>query len=356
MPPNSIHNIHHPRHMHRAAETQQQSGEVARKGGEAGTEAAGQQDGYSFWDLLDVVNPLQHIPVVNRAYRAMTGDTIRPEAQIAGSTLMFGAVGFAVASADVALKQETGKDAGEHMVAMLFGSGEESAQPANATQLAEAPPPAARPSAEEAASAATPASQPAESTAIPMAALQQEQLRRMTETPGGSAAAMAAAGLPGAAAATLPSPGLGGGDAVMAAVMQDNGAAKPAAQGMGLAQYRAMAGAGSPQPPKSMIPPKVVQMANAERSRAAQEALLRAQEQAAAPQPAAQPAPAPVQPAAAPQPAASALASTAAGAPAAETTAWSEGGTPQLPSALIADLMMANLAKYEALAKDRKAP
>jgi hypothetical protein len=30
-----------------------------------------------FWDFVDIVNPLQHIPVVNTIYRELTGDTVK---------------------------------------------------------------------------------------------------------------------------------------------------------------------------------------------------------------------------------------------------------------------------------------
>ncbi len=28
----------------------------------------------SFWDFVDIVNPLQHVPVINTIYRELTGD------------------------------------------------------------------------------------------------------------------------------------------------------------------------------------------------------------------------------------------------------------------------------------------
>jgi hypothetical protein len=37
-------------------------------------------DGLSFWDVLDVFNPLQHIPLLNSVYREVTGDQITPAA------------------------------------------------------------------------------------------------------------------------------------------------------------------------------------------------------------------------------------------------------------------------------------
>ncbi len=35
-------------------------------------------DGFSFGDIVDIINPLQHIPVVSTIYREMTGDDIGP--------------------------------------------------------------------------------------------------------------------------------------------------------------------------------------------------------------------------------------------------------------------------------------
>lgn len=41
-------------------------------------------DGFRFGDLIDIVNPLQHVPIVSWAYRALTGDTIAPAAKVLG--------------------------------------------------------------------------------------------------------------------------------------------------------------------------------------------------------------------------------------------------------------------------------
>ena len=51
-------------------------------------------DGLGFADLLDVINPLQHIPVIANLYRAITGDQISPPARMAGGTLFGGPIGF----------------------------------------------------------------------------------------------------------------------------------------------------------------------------------------------------------------------------------------------------------------------
>src|SRR3546814_6236130 len=44
----------------------------------------------TFGDFLDIINPLQHIPLVSTLYRAITGDEISPHARILGATLFGG--------------------------------------------------------------------------------------------------------------------------------------------------------------------------------------------------------------------------------------------------------------------------
>ncbi|MGE5548175.1 MAG: hypothetical protein ACM33T_14815 [Solirubrobacterales bacterium] len=90
----------------------------------------------SFWDLVDVVNPLQHIPVVNTLYREATGDQIGVGARLAGGALFGGPVGLLVSAIGIGVEEETGKDIGGHVLA-LFRDGD--AGPADgATQVAEA--------------------------------------------------------------------------------------------------------------------------------------------------------------------------------------------------------------------------
>lgn len=96
------------------------------------------QDGaFSFADLLDLVNPLQHIPVVNKIYREITGDEIGTAARIGGGALFGGVIGLAASLLDTALEDATGKDAVETVVAVLR-SGEMDAGPeAQGTDVAE---------------------------------------------------------------------------------------------------------------------------------------------------------------------------------------------------------------------------
>ena len=86
-------------------------------------------DGFTFLDFLDVINPLQHIPLVGTMYRTITGDEIDPGSRIAGSTLFGGPIGTVVALANVTVEQKTGRDMGDHMMALL--TGEDDNSPAN---------------------------------------------------------------------------------------------------------------------------------------------------------------------------------------------------------------------------------
>ena len=77
------------------------------------------EDGFSFFDLLDIINPLQHIPIVSTIYRNQTGDKIDPGAKIAGGTLYGGSVGAVASLMDVVIELSTGEDAGSHTIRFL---------------------------------------------------------------------------------------------------------------------------------------------------------------------------------------------------------------------------------------------
>ncbi len=157
MPPSTIHMDHvraKTQHLHAASTDSAKDGAKSEK-------AAGKGEGMSFWDVLDVVNPLQHIPVVNKIYQAVTGDTIRTPAKVAGAALFFGPVGLAVASADAILEKETGKDAMDHVTSAL--GLEKDAAPAEDDPFTVTAP---RPTQT---ADATPATAPASQTAAPTA-------------------------------------------------------------------------------------------------------------------------------------------------------------------------------------------
>ena len=78
-------------------------------------------EGFSFWDLLDIVNPLQHLPVVSTLYRDLTGDQIGAGPRLLGGGLFGGPSGIATSAVNVAFEADTGKDIGGHMMALLTG-------------------------------------------------------------------------------------------------------------------------------------------------------------------------------------------------------------------------------------------
>ncbi|MCH7891261.1 MAG: hypothetical protein IH921_07140, partial [Gemmatimonadetes bacterium] len=71
----------------------------------------------SFGDFLDVINPLQHIPIVGTIYRAITGDEISPAARIFGGFLFGGPLGFVTAIANAIFEEASGQDLGETVLA-----------------------------------------------------------------------------------------------------------------------------------------------------------------------------------------------------------------------------------------------
>lgn len=62
------------------------------------------EDGFNFKDVLDLVNPLQHIPVVGNVYRKLTGDVIAPGLRIAGGALFGGPLGAALSAVGLAVE------------------------------------------------------------------------------------------------------------------------------------------------------------------------------------------------------------------------------------------------------------
>lgn len=87
------------------------------------TPATVKQDngGYTFYDVLDVVNPLQHIPLVSTLYRGITGDEIKPAAQIIGGTIYGGPVGAVSSTVNVVVQHETGRDLAGNALALVAG-------------------------------------------------------------------------------------------------------------------------------------------------------------------------------------------------------------------------------------------
>lgn len=98
------------------------------------------QGDMSFWDFLDIINPLQHIPIVSTVYREITGDTIQPSMRIMGDMLYGGVIGGMASIANAVIEQATGQDVGETVMASLgFGGGDHpAASTAPSTAVADA--------------------------------------------------------------------------------------------------------------------------------------------------------------------------------------------------------------------------
>jgi hypothetical protein len=91
---------------------------------------------FSFKDILDMINPLQHLPIVSTLYRAFTGEGIGGVARIVGAAIYgrAGGIGSMVSSlVNSVFGAVTGKDLGERVFAAVFGSPKSAATPAQAS-------------------------------------------------------------------------------------------------------------------------------------------------------------------------------------------------------------------------------
>jgi len=83
---------------------------------------------FDFEDVLDIFNPLQHIPIVSSLYQEQTQDEISNDAKAVGDiffgVLTGGVFGVLSAVGNAILKQETDKDVGEHLIAFVSGEDE----------------------------------------------------------------------------------------------------------------------------------------------------------------------------------------------------------------------------------------
>jgi hypothetical protein len=96
-------------------------------------------DDFTFDDLISIVNPLQHIPVVSTIYRSLTGETIKPFERIVGDTLYGGVWGCVSAVANVVYQDVTGKDFGQTVLdtardLVMGDDGDAKTDTANSTQ------------------------------------------------------------------------------------------------------------------------------------------------------------------------------------------------------------------------------
>lgn len=78
-----------------------------------------ENEAFGFGDLIDIVNPLHHIPLVSAVYEGVTGDTIKPSGRIIGGAIFGGFAGAAAGIANVIVEEETGKSMSGNVVALV---------------------------------------------------------------------------------------------------------------------------------------------------------------------------------------------------------------------------------------------
>ncbi|WP_375593693.1 hypothetical protein ABWI00_16790 [Algihabitans albus] len=117
----------------RVGHLQEAAAQVSRARGGA------EEADFSFGDLLDVLNPLHHIPVVGNLYRELTGDEIGGTARIIGGGLYGGAFGMVGAAFNQILDDATGRDMAETALAVVTGQ-ELGGSTGDSTNVAEASP------------------------------------------------------------------------------------------------------------------------------------------------------------------------------------------------------------------------
>ena len=112
---------------------------------------------FTFDDFLDIINPLQHLPVVSFIYRALTGDKIKPAMRILGDIGYGGPTGFMSSCAEVLFEAIFGEDVGGTAIALLTGGDDDKKKEEEKTAAVAADPAAQLASTDPAAAVAEPA-------------------------------------------------------------------------------------------------------------------------------------------------------------------------------------------------------
>lgn len=75
----------------------------------------------TFEDFIDIINPLQRIPLFSKLYRQITGDEISAHARIVGGFAYGSLLGGLTSVFSVITKEISGRDIGEHIMAAFKG-------------------------------------------------------------------------------------------------------------------------------------------------------------------------------------------------------------------------------------------
>jgi hypothetical protein len=90
------------------------------------------EDGFGFDDVLDIINPLQHLPLIGTAYRAITGDEMQAPARLAGGALFGGLFGFLGALGSFAYEEVVGESVDDTIVSLFGGDAKAEDRPMRA--------------------------------------------------------------------------------------------------------------------------------------------------------------------------------------------------------------------------------
>jgi hypothetical protein len=85
-----------------------------------------EKEQFGFGDIVDIINPLQHIPIVATVYRHMTGDKIGLAPRVIGGAIWGRIGGFVSGLVNAVVDWFTGKDIGDHIYSALFGTPDDS--------------------------------------------------------------------------------------------------------------------------------------------------------------------------------------------------------------------------------------
>jgi len=81
-----------------------------------------EKEQFGFRDVVDIINPLQHLPIVATVYRQMTGDKIGLAPRVIGGAIWGRIGGFVSGLINAVVDWFTGKDIGDHIYSALFGT------------------------------------------------------------------------------------------------------------------------------------------------------------------------------------------------------------------------------------------
>ena len=79
-----------------------------------------------FGDFVDIINPLQHLPIIATIYRNRTGDTLGFASRVIGGALWGRIGGFVTGAINGVVDWITGKDIGDHIYSAFFDNSGES--------------------------------------------------------------------------------------------------------------------------------------------------------------------------------------------------------------------------------------